>query len=71
MLQAWQKLRDEEYNFCNKIVILNVKAPSWILVVCFRNMFFGGWLEASKRDRERLPNKCSVQRLLRSEEEDT
>lgn len=26
MLQAWQKLRDEEYNFCNKIVILNVKA---------------------------------------------
>lgn len=71
MLQAWQKLRDEEYNFCNKIVILNVKAPSWILVVCIRNMFFGGWLETSKRDRERLPNKCSVQRLLRSEEEDT
>lgn len=30
MLQAWQKLRDEEFNFCNKIVILNVTVNSWL-----------------------------------------
>lgn len=40
MLQAWQKLKDEEYNFCNKIVILNVKAPSSILLVCMPNSSF-------------------------------
>lgn len=26
------KLRDEEFNFCNKIVILNVRVHSWLYV---------------------------------------
>lgn len=34
------KLRDEEYNFCNKIVILNVRVHSWL------------WLCASEPVRE-------------------
>lgn len=71
MLQAWQKLRDEEYNFCNKIVILNVKAPSSILLVCMPKLFLSGYLIMRKRARRRLPVKCGVQTLLRSEEKDT
>lgn len=29
------KLRDEEYNFCNKIVILNVRVRSWFWLCAF------------------------------------
>lgn len=34
------KLRDEEFNFCNKIVILNVTELPRLLVVCIQRCDF-------------------------------
>lgn len=53
MLQAWQKLRDEEFNFCNKIVILNVTARSW-LWLCASKHVKGESTEGRGGDAERV-----------------
>lgn len=45
------KLRDEEFNFCNKIVILNVTVHSWL------------WLCASKCPRERGMREGNTERV--------
>lgn len=61
------KLRDEEFNFCNKIVILNVTVLSWLWLCALGGVIVTEGKEHEEK-RENLLIKNNRSTVLHSEE---